>query len=185
MVRTMGLLNWLKNKSNKESLDTELQQALSLTKAGKHIEAYPIFERLYYKKRNASNTFNLFQCAVYCGKSEIENELYEKLKCYSPNPKKEPMELSGCFVRYSYAYILCDVGRSCEAIEIIDYLIDVISHYKITDPTFLYIRGIPTAQMVYELIKKIFVDDEEQLNDYKIKLVSLLDDDTKKYNFEA
>ena len=84
----MGLLNWLKNKSNKGSLDTELQQALSLTKAGKHIEAYPIFERLYYRKRNASNTFNLFQCAVYCGKSEIENELYEKLKCYSPNPKK-------------------------------------------------------------------------------------------------
>ena len=185
MVRTMGLLNWLKNKSNKESLDTELQQALSLTKAGKYIEAYPIFERLYYKKRNASNTFNLFQCAVYCGKTEIENELYEKLKCYSPNPKKEPMELSGCFVRYSYAYILCDVGRSREAVEIVDYLIDVISHYKITDPTFLYIRGIPTAQMVYELIKKTFVDDEVQLNEYKIKLVSLLDDDTKKYNFEA
>ena len=95
------------------------------------------------------------------------------------------MELSGCFVRYSYAYILCDVGRSREAVEIVDYLIDVISHYKITDPTFLYIRGIPTAQMVYELIKKTFVDDEVQLNEYKIKLVSLLDDDTKKYNFEA
>ncbi len=171
----MGLLN----KSNKESLDTELQQALSLSREGKHIEAYPIFERLYYKQRNATNTFNLFQCAVYCGKTEIENELYVKLKCYSPNPKKEPMELSGCFVRYSYAYILCDIGRSREAVEIIDYLIDVISHYKITDPTFLYIRGIPTAQMVYELIKKTFVDDEVQLNEYKIKLVSLLDDDTK------
>ena len=143
------------------------------------------FERLYYKQRNATNTFNLFQCAVYCGKTEIENELYEKLKCYSPNPKKEPMELSGCFVRYSYAYILCDVGRGREAVEILDYLIDVISHYKITDPTFLYIRGIPTAKMVYELIKKTFVDDEVQLNEYKIKLLSLLDDDTKKYNFEA
>ena len=99
--------------------------------------------------------------------------------------KKEPMELSGCFVRYSYAYILCDVGRSREAVEIVDYLIDVISHYKITDPTFLYIRGIPTAQMVYELIKKSFVDEEIQLNEYKIKLVLLLDDDTKKYNFES
>ena len=73
-------------------------------------------------------------------------------------------------VLYSYAYILCDMGRSREAVEIIDYLIDVISHYKITDPTFLYIRGIPTAQMVYELIKKTFVDDEVQLNTYKIKL---------------
>ena len=86
----MGLLNWLKNKSNKESLDTELKQALSLSREGKHIEAYPIFERLYDKQCNATNTFNLFQCAVYCGKTEIENELYEKLKCYSPNPKREP-----------------------------------------------------------------------------------------------
>ncbi len=177
-------MNWLKSKSNKESLDTELQQALSLSRVGKHIEAYPIFERLYHKRRNATNTFNLFQCAVYCGKTEIEKELYEKLKSYSPNPQKEPMELSGCFVRYSYAYILCDVGRSCEAVEIVEYLIDAISHYKITDPTFLYIRGIPSAHMVYELIKKTFADDEVQLNEYKNKLVSLLDDDTKAYDFE-
>ena len=76
------------------------------------------------------------------------------------------------------------MGRNSEAIEIVDYLIDVISHYKITDPTFLYIRGIPTAQMVYELIRKTFNDNKVQLEEYKIKLVSLLDDDTKKYNFE-
>ena len=106
------------------------------------------------------------------------------MKDYSPNLKKEPIELSGCFVRYSYAYILCDMGRNREAIEIVDYLIYVISHYKITDPTFLYIRGIPTAQMVYELIKKTFDDDKVQLEEYKIKLVSLLDDDTKKYILE-
>ena len=81
--------------------------------------------------------------------------------------------------------MLCEVGRSREAVEIVDDLIDVISHYKITDPTFLYIRGIPSAQMVYELIKKTFADDEVQLNEYKTKLVSRLDDDTKKCDFEA
>lgn len=175
----MGLLNWLKRKPPKESRDAVLQQALRLSKEGKHAEAYPIFEGLYNKKPNATNTFNLFGCAVYCGKTEIESKLYEKLKCYSPNPKKEPMELSGCFVRYSYAWILCDVGRGGEAAKIVDYLIDVISHYKITDPTFLYIRGIPSAQMVYELIKKTFADDEARLGEYKNKLVALLDDDTK------
>ena len=174
----------IKKNDNKRNSETELQQALSLSKEGKHIEAYPVFERLYNKQCNATNTFNLFQCAVYCGKTEIENKLYEKLKCYSPNLKKEPIELSGCFVRYSYAWILCNVGRSREAVEIVDYLIDVISHYNITDPTFLYIRGIPTAQMIYELIKKTFVDDEIQLNEYKNRLVSLLDDDTKIHDFE-
>lgn len=181
----MGLLNWLKGKSDKEDLNTELQQALSLSKEGKHTEAYSIYERLYNKKHNATNAFNLFTSAVYCGKTEVENELYEKLKCYSPNPKKEPIELSGCFVRYSYAYILCDIGRNREAVEILDYLIDVISHYQITDPTFLYIRGVPPAQMIYELIKKAFTDNEAGLNDYKNRLVSVLDDNTKKYVFKA
>ena len=81
--------------------------------------------------------------------------------------------------------ILCEANRNKEAIEIVDYLMSVISHYKITDSTFLYIRGIPSAQMVYELIKKTFVEDEMQLKEYKNKLVSLLDDDTKKYDFEV
>ena len=175
----------IKGNDNTINSETELQQALSLSRSGKHMEAYPIFEKLYNNQGNATNAFNLFQCAVYCGKTEIENELYKKLKCYSPNPKKEPMELSGCFVRYSYAYILCDVGRNHDAVEIVDYLLDVLSHYKITDPTFLYIRGIPTAQMIYELITKIFIADEMQLKEYKNRLVSLLDEDTKKHDFEA
>ena len=168
----------------KEILDITLQKALNLSREGKHAEAYPIFENLYNKKSNATNTFNLFQCAVYCGKTAVENELYGKLKCYSPNLKKEPIELSGCFVRYNYGLILCDVNRNKEAVEIVDYLIDVVSHYKITDPTFLYIRGIPTAQMIYELIKKVFMNDEIKLNEYKNKLVSLLDADTKIHDFE-
>ena len=100
------------------------------------------------------------------------------------NLKKEPMELSGCFVRYYYGLTLCEVKRNREAIEIVDYLIDVISHYKITDPTFLYIRGIPTAQMIYELIKLTFVDDEIQFAKYKNKLISLLDEYTKKYELK-
>lgn len=83
-------------------------------------------------------------------------------------------------VRFYYGLILCEMNRKSEAIEIVDYLIDVISHYKITDPTFLYIRGIPTAQMVLDLIKVVF-DSEELFTQYKMKLLSILDDDTKKY----
>jgi len=43
------------------------------------------------------------------------------------------MELSGCFVRLYYGLNLCEVNRRKEAVEIVDYLIYVISHYKITD----------------------------------------------------
>ena len=39
------------------------------------MEAYQIYEELYNSDRNATNTFNLFQCAVYCGKAEVEKEL--------------------------------------------------------------------------------------------------------------
>ena len=163
---------------------TLLQQALKLSKENKHEEAFIIFEKLYNEEKNATNTFNLLQCSVYLGKFELERELYEKLKCYSPNIKKEPMELSGCFVRLYYGLNLCEVKRNDEAKEIIDYLIDVISHYKITDPTFLYLRGIPSAQLVYELIKKTFINDDEKLKFYKEKLINILDEDTKKYEFK-
>ena len=175
-------------KNNIDLIDirplTKLQQALNLSKEGKHTEAYQIYEELYNKQNNATNSFNLLMCAVHFGKNEVEKKLYKKLQNYTPNLKKEPMELSGCFVRYYYGLTLCEAKRNQEAIEIVDYLIDAISHYKITDPTFLYIRGIPTAQMVYELIKHTFVDDKIQFAEYKNKLVSLLDEDTKKYEFK-
>ena len=62
---------------------TELQQALNLSREGKHIEAYLIFEKLYNQTGNATNTFNLFQSAVYCGKTEVENkQLSVKLNPY-------------------------------------------------------------------------------------------------------
>jgi tetratricopeptide (TPR) repeat protein len=174
-------------KNNIERIDvrplTKLQQALKLSKENKHVEAYQLYEELYNSDRNATNAFNLLQCSVYCGKIDLEKELYEKLKCYSPNLKKEPMELSGCFVRLYYGFNLCEVNRNEEAVEIIDYLIDAISHYKITDPTFLFVRGIPNAQMVYELIKKTFITDKEKLKKYKEKLIKNLDEDTKKYEF--
>ena len=66
---------------------------------------------------------------------------------------------------------------------LLHYLIDVISHYKITDPTFLFIRGVPSAQLVYELIKKTFINDDKLLRIYKEKLMSVLDNDTIKYEF--
>ena len=175
-------------KNNIDLIDirplTKLQQALNLSKENNHTEAYPIYEELYNKKSSATNSFNLLMCAVHCGKIEVEKKIYKRLQNYIPNIKKEPMELSGCFVRYYYGLTLCEVNRHKKAIEIVDYLIDVISHYKITDPTFLFIRGIPTAQMIYELIKKTFIDDKIQLAEYKNKLISLLDDDTKKYEFQ-
>lgn len=174
-------------KNNIELIDirakSKLQQALDLSREKRHLDAYPIYEELYKNDKNATNTFNLFQCAVYCGEKEVEEKLYNKLKNYSPNLKKEPMELSGCFVRFYYGLILCEVNRNDEAIEIIDYLIYVVSHYSITDPTFLFVRGIPSVQMIYELIKVVFKEHKEKLLEYKNKLLSVADENTKKFEF--
>lgn len=175
-------------KNNIELIDirakSKLQLALDLSKEKKHYDAYPIYEALYNNDKNATNTFNLFQCAVYCGKKEIEEKLYNKLKNYSPNLKKEPQELSGCFVRFYYGLILCEVNRNDEAILIVNYLISIVSNYKITDPTYLYIRGIPSIQMIYELIKKTFENNVEKLLEYKNKLLLIADKNTIKNDFK-
>ena len=171
-------------KENIEFIDvrplTELQYAIQLSREKRHAEAYPIFERLYKKESNATNAFNLLQSAVFCGKAEVETRLYERLKNYVPNLKKEPMELSGCFVRLYYGLVLCEVNRGKEAIAIIDYILDVLSHFQITDPTFLYLRGIPPVNMLYDLIQKVFSDEKEKFEEYKAKFISLLDIDTKR-----
>ena len=163
---------------------TKLEQALKLSKENKRMAAYLIYEELYNKSKNATNAFNLFQCAVYCGKKDVEEKLYNKLKNYVPNIRKEPMELSGCFVRFYYGIILCDVKRNDEAIEIIDYLIDVISHYKITDPTFLYVRGIPTATMIKDLIEKAFANDDKRKEEYLEKLKASVDKNSSIYELK-
>lgn len=53
-------------------------------------------------------------------------------------------------MRFYYGIILCETKQNDETIETIDYLIDVISHYKITNLTFLCIRGVPTTSMLVD-----------------------------------
>jgi hypothetical protein len=126
----------------------------------------------------------LLICSVYCGKKDIEKELYEKLKDYSPNPiKNEQKELCGPFVRFYYGIALSENSRKEEAIQIIDYLIQIISHYKVTDPTFLYLRGIPAIEEIYLLIKATF-DDKEKLKVYKKKLKKVADSNSRRIEFK-
>ena len=155
-----------------------LQKALLLSKEKRHAEAFEIYAELYKKDASATNCFNLMQCAVYCDKRDIEKQTFERLKNYVPK-KKEPMELSGSFVRYYYALALCDNKRNAEAVEFLDYLIDVISHYNVTDSTFLYIRGVPNAGMLLDLIEKTFIIDDSKTEEYKKKLFSVIDNETK------
>ena len=89
------------------------------------------------------------------------------------------MELSGSFVRYYYALALCDNKRNAEAVEFLDYLIDLLSHYDVTDPTFLYLRGVPNAGMLLNLIEKTFILDDGKTEEYKKRLFSSIDNETK------
>lgn len=155
------------------NISEELKTALQYSKEKRHTEAFPIYKKLYEDFSSATNAFNLFQCAVYCGETELEKELYEKLKNYNPRPQNEPIELSGYFVRYYYAVVLNEVGRKNEAIEILDFLIETISKYEIMDSTFLAIRGVPSIEMIETLVEDIFKYDETSLLGYKKKISKL------------
>lgn len=49
----------------------------------------------------------------------------------------------------------------------------MISKYKITDPTFLAIRGVPPIEVIQTLVEDIFKEDETSLLGYKNKISKL------------
>ncbi len=167
------------NQKKGSLIENKLNKVLLLTK-GKYREAYEIFEELLLTNNNATNKFNVMINAIYCGEYERGKRLYEELRFYTPNLKTEPMKLSSCFIRFYYALALVSINKKEEAISILDYLIDVISKHKITDSTYLYIRGIPPVELVVNLIEELFKNDNSNKEVYMQKLVSVVDNETKK-----
>ena len=138
-----------------------------------------MYEVLYQDEKSAINAFNLLLNSVYCGNKEVENKLLSKLKSYTPDLSKEPVELHGPFVRLYYSLALCEVKRNEEAIPHLNYLMDILGKQKITSSKVLYQKGIPHVGMIRDLVNKVFVKDGKNLVLYKQKLLTVVDLESK------
>lgn len=183
----LKIFNKKRNKLTAEKKEELLNKALTFSSLGKFKEAHEIYHLLYQNEDSTMNAFNLLQTSIHCKDVELEKKLYNELKDNKAK-NNEPKELNGPFVRFYYAIILCDNHRNNEAIEIVDYLLSVISEHEVTNSNYLYNRGIPHVGMMRDLIKKVFVNDDKMHEIYKHKLLDAVDEDAKqalkeRYNF--
>ncbi|VEU82696.1 hypothetical protein [Acholeplasma hippikon] len=181
----MGILKIFKKRNKIVKLTNQqkndlLQKGLAFSRMGNHEEAHKIYVELYSDDETNSNAFNLLQSSVYTNNLALESKLYEKLKSNQVNTKGEPVELNGPFVRLYYALALCANNRNSECVEIVDYLLNLLSQFKITDSTYLYVRGVPHVGMVRDLINKVFKFNPEALKNYKEKLLLVVDEESRK-----
>lgn len=87
------------------------------------------------------------------------------------------------FIRYYYAQMLIDNSLFANALSQLEILLDIYCDLKITDATFLYIRGIPFFENYLELVKKVYegLNSDILQSDIVKKLLSSVDSDGQIY----
>jgi len=159
--------------------------ALSYFNKTNYEESLPLFEERALKKNDIESLFNFLMSLMLCKKIQEGKEVFNKIlklhKCLlTPLPAAE---LALPFIRYYYAYGLCDAGYYKEALEQLEILKNIYMQIKITDDTFLYIRGIPFMYNTLDLAEKVFAGIGVNFSNsyYLISLLKNVDKEGKKY----
>jgi tetratricopeptide (TPR) repeat protein len=131
-----------------ESSDDELRiqarrhTALSLFRKNNYSQALSLFRELAENSNEAGEWFNVVTSATLAGDIAGGEDAFEKaVKCqevagYSQQP-------SVPFMRHWYACALQDRKEYAKALHQIEELRTIYEQLKITDDTFVYIRGVP------------------------------------------
>jgi tetratricopeptide (TPR) repeat protein len=139
------------------SLEYKRTLALSYFYKNDYENALVIFSEIAQKKNDVENWFNCLTTLLSMKKMQEAKEVFDKmLKMHKGLNDKQPRELAVPFVRYFYACGLNDAGLFNEALEQLEELKKIYMELKITDDSFVYIRGVPFLSSTLELAKKVF-----------------------------
>jgi len=144
-----------------ESPDDELRTlasrhiALSLFRKGDYSQALSLFRELAESSDEAGEWFNVVTSATLAGDIAGGEDAFEKaVKCqeaagYSQQPSVPLM-------RQWYACALRDRKEYTKALQHIEELRSIYEQLKITDDTFVYIRGVPFLSHTMEVAIDVF-----------------------------
>lgn len=92
-------------------------------------------------------------------------------------------QLSIQYIRYYYANMLTDIGMFADALTQLEILTNIYCNIKITDATFLYIRGIPFFEDYSMLLKRVCegLHFNIKQSEIVIKLLSAVDSNGKTF----
>ncbi len=177
----------LSSNGKQISLKNKQHVALSYYYKKDYKQSLSLFEEIALKKNDVESLFNVLMSLMPLNKTQQGKEVFNKLikfhKEMGGAGKGQNFVPQLCipFIRYYYANALLDAKLFEDALEQLEELKKIYIELKITDDTFLYIRGIPFMSDTLDLAKKIFeglnmnFSNSDFLNELKIKV----DDDGK------
>jgi tetratricopeptide (TPR) repeat protein len=145
----------LKHKSKSISKDACKLMGMTLFRQAKYQEALPHFQKAAKYNPEVNDWFNIITAAtlsknVALGRNAFENAVQLQLD----NGHKEQPSIP--FMRQYYACALRDIGEFDLALEQINELRKIYEQLKITDTTFVYIRGVPFLSNTMDVAVDVF-----------------------------
>ena len=137
-----------------------------------------LFEEIALKKNDVESWFNVLMSLMPSQKTQQGKEVFNKiLKIHKGLNDQQPRELAIPFIRFYYACGLNDNGLFDDALEQLEELKKIYMELKITDDTFVYIRGVPFLSSTLDLAKKVFegLDMDFSNSDFLIELKNKVD----------
>ncbi|WP_353254633.1 hypothetical protein [Burkholderia anthina] len=113
--------------------------ALSYSAMKRYQEAFPYWLGLFQHEPSAHNAVQLATTSVMCGEVARGEAWMEK----AAEVNHDTHEQSDVAARVNFISALMQSGHVREALPHLAWVRDVYGHVRITDSTFLYMRGIP------------------------------------------
>ncbi len=164
------------------SLKNKQMLALSYFYKTNYVDSLAVFKEIAKKKNDVESWFNCLNPLLLLKKMQEAKEVFTIiLKLHKGLNTQQPRELGLPFIRYYYAWGLNDAGLFEEALEQLEELKKVYIALRITDDTFVYIRGVPFISNTLDLAKKVFAGLGTDLakSNYLRELKSKVDDNGK------
>lgn len=167
------------------SVKFEKQLALAYYYKGDYENSLKHFESVAEKDRTTQNLFNVMTSLFALKKTDAAREIFDEMiknhrGLQSTGTGKNFLpQLCVPYLRFYYANGLADAGEYAEAEIQLEELKNVYVQVKITDGTFLYIRGIPFLGSTLELAKKVYEKQEKDFanSDFLNEIFNAVDTD--------
>jgi tetratricopeptide (TPR) repeat protein len=140
-----------------------------------------LFEAVAEKRDDTVSWFNLMTSAVLAGDAEKGEDAFKKsLEANEKSGRKQ--QPSQPMIVYYYACALNDAKMYDRSLEYLNSLKRIYMQLKITDDTFVYMRGVPYFRMTLDLAKKVFdgLGDRTKWAEWLDELEKELDEDGKR-----
>lgn len=167
-----GIISKINSSFSEERIPAKFEKQLALAYYYKadYENSLTHFEHITVKDENTENLFNVLMSLLALKKVDKARDVFNKIIATHRGFKSTGQgknflpQLCVPFIRYYYAYGLAEADKYDEALIQLEELKKIYVSLKITDSTFLYLRGVPFFSDTLELAKKIF---EGQNKDFK------------------